>query len=99
MRVEMIDENLERQIDDVVSSLRTCLGYRSVWLDPFGTLWHSEPEDEELDALGHRYVGTFLRPDADALGAALTGLAWPAVACLVVERRPMAVPLTLAAAM
>jgi hypothetical protein len=95
MQVETIDGNLVRQIDDVVTSLRTSSGYRTVWLDPFGTLWHTEPEDEELDALGHRYVGTFCRPDADTLGAALAGLAWPNVACLVVEER-RAVPRTLA---
>ncbi len=98
MQVEALDTNLEGQIDDVVTSLRTCVGFRSVWLDPFGTLWHCEPEDEELDALGHRYVGTFMRPDADALGAALAGVAWPAVACLVVDRRAPVPALALAAA-
>ena len=99
MQVETIDGNLGRQIDDVVTSLRTSVGYRTVWLDPFGMLWHSEPEDEELDALGHRYVGTFCRPDADTLGAALAGLTWPNVACLVVEERRAPTPtLSLAAA-
>lgn len=98
MQVEALDSNLGRQIDDVVTSLRTCVGYRSVWIDPFGMLWHCEPEDEELDALGHRYVGTFRRPDAEALGTALAGLAWPTVPCLSVERRPVVPALTLAAA-
>jgi len=98
MQVEALDGSLARQIDDVVSSLTTSVGYRSVWIDPFGMLWHCEPEDEELEAMGHRYVGTFVRPDADVLAAALTGLAWPSVACLVVEHRAPARPLSLAAA-
>jgi hypothetical protein len=98
MLVEPLDGSLARQIDDVVTSLRTSVGYRSVWIDPFGMLWHCEPEDDELEAMGHRYVGTFLRPDGEVLAAALTGVAWPAVACLVVEHRGPAPTLTLAAA-
>lgn len=98
MQVEALDMNLVRQVGDLVTSLRAYNGHRSLWLDPFGTLWHGEPEDDGFDALGHRYVGTFMRPDADALHAALAGIAWPAVACLVVERRASVRPLALAAA-
>lgn len=98
MQVEALDGNLVRQVADLVTSFRAYNGYRSLWLDPFGLLWHGEPEDDGFDAMGHRYVGTFMRPDTDALNAALSGIAWPAVACLVVERRKTPRPLSLAAA-
>lgn len=92
MRVEALDGNLGRQIDDVVTALRTCVGYRTVWIDPFGMLWHAEPEDEELEAMGHRYVGTFCRPAADDLREALVGIAWPKIDCLSVQTRGPASP-------
>lgn len=97
MRVETLDVTLGRQIDDVVTAMRAYVGHRTVWLDPFGTLWHAEPEDEELEALGHRYVGTFLQPKGDDLCDALRGLAWPRVECLSVQPRVTA-PVQLAAA-
>jgi hypothetical protein len=91
MQVEALDGSLERQIDDVVTGLRQCVGYRTVWIDPFGMLWHAEPEDDQLDAMGYRYVGTFCRPDPDALRAELRGFALPEVACISVQR-PAAAP-------
>jgi hypothetical protein len=87
MQVEALDCSLERQIDDVVGALAGYHGHRSVWIDPFGALWHAEPEDDQLDALGHRYIGTFLRPDKDALREALVGFALPKLACLSVQPR------------
>jgi hypothetical protein len=57
-------------VTDVAAQLHGFNGYRTVWLDPLGMLWHSEP-DEELEALGWRYVGTYLRPDAETLEIAV----------------------------
>jgi hypothetical protein len=91
MQVEALDGSLERQLDDVVTGLGACVGYRTVWIDPFGALWHAEPDDDQLDAMGYRYVGTFCRPDADTLRATLLGFAMPAVACISVQR-PMSAP-------
>jgi hypothetical protein len=90
MRVERLDDTLTHQIEDVVAALRAYVGHRSVWLDPFGMLWHTEPEDEDLDAMGHRYIGTFLRPSADELGGALAGIGVPHVDCLHVTPVPLA---------
>lgn len=97
MRVEALDGSLARQIDDVVTALRAYGGHRSVWLDPFGMLWHAEPEDEDLDAMGHRYIGTFLRPAADDLLDAIAGLVTPQVACLHVAPARVQIPPLLAA--
>jgi hypothetical protein len=99
MQVEALDGNLVRQVGDLVASMRAYNGYRSLWLDPFGMLWHGEPEDDGFEAMGHRYVGTFMHPDGDTLQAALSGISWPAVACLFVERRRTPRPLAFAAAM
>jgi hypothetical protein len=67
-------------VADVAVQLRGFHGHRTVWIDPQGLLWHTEPE-QELEALGWRYVGTFLRPDTEtlelAVGRALVGRAAP----------------------
>jgi len=97
MRVEALDGSITRQIEDVVTALGAYGGHRSVWLDPFGMLWHTEPEDEDLDAMGHRYIGTFLRPSTDQLGDALAGIGMPQVACLHVAPAHAAPPLLVAA--
>ena len=97
MRVEALDCSLERQIDDVVGALAGCHGYRSVWIDPFGVLWHAEPEDDQLDAIGHRYIGTFCRPAADELRVALSGFAVPKLACISVQQRAAITPALAAA--
>ena len=97
MRVEALDGSLTRQIDDVVAALRAYGGHRSVWLDPFGMLWHTEPEDEDLDAMGHRYVGTFMRPSTDDLLDAIAGFVMPQVACLSVAPARAELPLLVAA--
>jgi hypothetical protein len=88
MLVESLDPSLHRQLADLVAALRGHLGHRSVWIDPFGMLWHAEPEDEELDALGHRYVGTFLRPDRESLERALVGIGVPKATYLEVDPAP-----------
>jgi hypothetical protein len=97
MRVEALDGSLTRQIEDVVIAMRAYVGHRSVWLDPFGMLWHSEPEDEDLDAMGHRYIGTFLHPSTDDLCDALAGIGRPQVACLHVAPAHASPPLLVAA--
>jgi hypothetical protein len=56
---------------DLVHHLRAFHGYRTLWLGPDGSLVHAEP-DEELEALGHRYVATLMRPGPEALAEALT---------------------------
>lgn len=91
MRVEALDVSITGQIENVATALRAYIGYRTVWLDPFGILWHAEPEDEDFDTLGHRYIGTFLRPSTEHLSDALAGIGMPQVACLHVApaRAPM----------
>ncbi len=101
MQVEALDCSLERQVEDVVGALSGCHGYRTVWIDPFGVLWHAEPEDDALESIGHRYIGTFCRPSADALRDALLGFAMPKLACISVQQRaaitPAAAPVLAAA--
>jgi hypothetical protein len=67
-------------VADVAVQLRGFHGHRTVWIDPQGHLWHTEP-DEELEAIGWRYVGTFMRPDTEtlelAVGRALIGRTLP----------------------
>lgn len=57
-------------VADVASQLRCFHGHRTVWIDPQGRLWHTEPE-QELETLGWRYVGTFMRPDDETLEIAV----------------------------
>ncbi len=57
-------------IPQIVADLRAYHGYRTLWLDLGGRLVHAEP-DEELEDEGFLYVGTFLRPDVEALTEAL----------------------------
>jgi hypothetical protein len=58
-------------VADVAAQLRGYHGHRTVWIDLQGHLWHTEPE-QELEALGWRYVGTFMRPNLDVLELAVT---------------------------
>ncbi len=61
---------VQPELDELCGQISDYCGHRSVWIDPRGALWHAEPE-ELLEDLGYRYVGTFMRPNADELGAAL----------------------------
>jgi len=59
-----------RELQLVVSSLEPIVGARTVWLDPYGRLWHGTPEQ----AAPHehwRRIGTFVRPTVEAVAAAL----------------------------
>lgn len=58
-------------VADLVHQLRAFHGYRTLWRQPDGSLLHAEPE-EELEALGCRYVATLMRPGPEALAEALT---------------------------
>ena len=58
---EEIEDELRRLCDD----LRAYSGYRTVWLDRRGCLWHSEP-DLDLPE-GATYLGTFFRPTAELM--------------------------------
>lgn len=55
---------------DLSAQLHTFHGYRTVWLDDAGRVWHTEP-DELLEDQGFRYLGCFLRPSIDELMAHL----------------------------
>lgn len=80
MVVETLSRWLPAPAEAEVASLRAQLlgfhGYRTVWVDAEGAFWHAEPE-ELLEELGHRYVGTFLRPSVDELiDAVAKALPW-----------------------
>ncbi len=58
-------------VADLVQQLRAFHGHRTLWLDEArGQLMHAEPE-EELEALGYRYIATLMRPGPEALAEAL----------------------------
>lgn len=57
-------------VAEVAAALRGYNGHRTVWIDPQSRLWHCEPE-QELEALGWRYVGTFFRPADEVLEIAV----------------------------
>ena len=78
-------------VADVAAQLCGFHGYRTVWIDPQGRLWHSEPDDE-LEALGWRYVGTFLRPDTETLEIAVGRLLLGRSAARPALHRPMGLP-------
>ncbi len=54
----------------VVSSLAPIPGERTIWIDPYGRLWHGAPG---LDLPHDRWhtVGTFRRPSRDAVTTAV----------------------------
>lgn len=57
----------------IVTALNTLQGPRSVWLDPYGRLWHGSPR-QELPNPSWRAVGTFARPSRDHVGAAVAAV-------------------------
>ena len=58
-------------VADLVAQLRAFHGYRTLWVDDGHTeIVHAEPE-EELEALGYRYVATLMRPGPEVLAEAL----------------------------
>lgn len=61
---------LEARIEALLGDLAEYHGYRTLWLDPRGSIVHAEPDDE-LDELGFAYVGTLMRPSRDELLAVL----------------------------
>lgn len=66
----------ETRIDQLVTSLRNFVGFRSLWLAADGEIWHTEP-DEDLSADGFIYLATLMEPSREDLTAAL--LCVPAV--------------------
>jgi len=58
------------QVAALVAELAQFHGHRTLWLDPSGSLCHSEPDDE-LEAVGYRYLATLMWPDADTVAALL----------------------------
>jgi hypothetical protein len=69
MVVERINHWLPKEIEDELQSLcadlRAYSGYRTVWLDRRGTVWHAEPELEMPE--GATYLGTFFRPTPELM--------------------------------
>ncbi len=57
---------LSQRLAEIAADLGAYHGHRTVWIDLAGRIVHSEPE-EELEAEGYLYVGTFLRPGVDEL--------------------------------
>ncbi|MBV1857177.1 MAG: hypothetical protein KUG77_02115 [Nannocystaceae bacterium] len=68
-----LPEALENEVRDLCVQLQNSHGHRTVWLDGENCMWHAEP-DELLEELGHRYVGTFLRPAREDVCDALANL-------------------------
>jgi hypothetical protein len=68
-----LPESLENEARDLCVQLKSFSGYRTLWLDSENALWHAEP-DEMLEELGHRYVGTFFKPDAEDVYEAIAKL-------------------------
>jgi hypothetical protein len=74
-----------RELEMIVTALEPLVGPRTVWLDPYGRLWHSTPDPAQA-GIPHRQwraVGTFEHPSAEALAAAISAVvgAPMAVAC------------------
>jgi hypothetical protein len=70
LRAERLFGRIASEVEMVVSALSPMPGERTVWLDPYGRLWHGAPE---LGLPHHRWraVGTFFRPSQDAVTAAV----------------------------
>ncbi len=54
----------------IVTALSTLQGPRSVWLDPYGRLWHGSPH-QALPNPAWRPIGTFVQPSAADIGGAV----------------------------
>ena len=67
MVVEAIDhwlpKEMEVELDELCQDLEAFHGYRTVWLDAQGSVWHAEPE-EPLPPRS-TYLGTFFKPTLD----------------------------------
>jgi hypothetical protein len=66
-------ERVAREVEMVVSSLSPIAGERTVWLDPYGRLWHGAP-GQGLPHDRWRTIGTFCRPSRDAVTTAILGV-------------------------
>ena len=66
-------EQVAREVEMVVSSLSPLAGERTVWIDPYGRLWHGAP-GLGLPHDRWRMVGTFCRPSRDAVTTAVLGV-------------------------
>jgi hypothetical protein len=60
-------------VEALCSELAVFSGYRSLFVDRHGHLWHVEP-DVELEEEGFRHVATLMRPTPELLVSLLTGL-------------------------
>ncbi|MBX7083727.1 MAG: hypothetical protein K1X88_31245 [Nannocystaceae bacterium] len=58
------------QVDAVVGVLADMTGARTLWLDPYGRLWHAAPSHPAPHS-HWREVGTFARPSKGELRRAL----------------------------
>lgn len=62
---------LAQQLDMLVADLRASGTPRTVWLDPYGRLWHAAPT-QPPPHVHWKALGTFTRPTADDLAPALS---------------------------
>jgi hypothetical protein len=60
-----LPEAIETEILALCDDLRGYQGYRTVWLDRDGRVWHAEP-DLDLPE-GAVYLGTFFRPTRELM--------------------------------
>lgn len=63
-------DTLQFEVEQLTAALQSFGGYRSVWRSPAGELVHAEPE-LELELEGYRLLATLMRPDRDAVTAAV----------------------------
>jgi hypothetical protein len=64
-----LPREIERELEALCVDLRAFSGYRTVWLDRRGRVWHGEPDLELPDDA--TYLGTFFRPTRALMQRAL----------------------------
>jgi hypothetical protein len=55
-----LPKEIEAELDELCDDLQAYQGFRTVWIDRSGRVWHAEPEMDLPD--GATYLGTFFRP-------------------------------------
>lgn len=63
---------LVSQLEQLVLSLGGFAGSRTLWIDPYGRLWHTAPTEAPAHA-SWRALGSFTQPTLPDLLAAITG--------------------------
>lgn len=60
-----LPEAIETELVDLCHDLRSYQGFRTVWFDRDGRVWHAEPELDLPD--GAIYLGTFFHPTRELM--------------------------------